>query len=499
MRATGVHLVVILLAGLLMYAHVSTAFFCGYDDFNETHRANFEDRREPARIFTTTHFESPKYRPLNRALTYLCWRLGGGSPLPFRLRNLLFHLIASLLVYQLAIFFTGDGLTALCAGLLFCLEPMVNQNVSAAIFTNTAAYAALLGSFLLFVHSARSKRLAPLTASLLLALTGVFLYESAIVLFGMMVAWLGLCWLRKEPPGGTWLKVWISGSLAVIAIFALVRHQVVYLSTPRAPLAAMVHNMIVYAAGLLSPVDPVLANALFGSALPPNINPSRGFVAVAAIGCAALLILAVLFLRTRPGREGLKRLDGGLIAFLILSALMALGPVLVFTPHASETYLYLPAAFYCILLSLFLRAFLVNKAAFVPVVSLLLILFCAGTWVRNDRVLSCGATARTILSSLPTARWTEGSWEIHLANMPGQPPPRRYGVYGYEGLSTIDPSEPGMPAAELALQVKSGNERLKADVVPPDEMNGKCTVPETCFEVSRTGAIREIPAMRGEP
>jgi hypothetical protein len=480
----------ILVIGIAIYARMCTVYFCGYDDFLETHRANFEDTRAPTRIFTTTHFESTKYRPLNRLLTLVCWRLGDGSSVPFRLRNLIFHLIAAALVWGVALSLTRDSTVSLISGLLFCVHPMVNQNITAAIFTNTAAYAVLLASFLLFLSSLRSGGRKSLAASLILALIGLSLYESVIVIFGLMVSYLVLWRLQGRRLDKLWFTAWACGSAAVLVIFTAVRHFVITASNVRAPLLATVHNVLVYSAALLSPVDPVLSNAIFHSPLPPNIRPDRRFVIAAAIGAALFLVIMFAFLRSRTGRLWTERLNLALILFLVISIIIALGPVLVFAPHASETYLYLPVALYSILLSILLRS-IGNRIISASVLVLLLLSFSAGTWIRNQRVENCGNVARRVMAELPTAAWKQGSWLILLANMPGASTLHRYGVYGYEGLGTIDPSEPGSPSAEAAVQNATGNERAKVQIVPPEELRTKCVVPTTCFQVSRDGTVHQ--------
>jgi hypothetical protein len=498
MKGAALGIAVILLAGVAAYSHVSTVYFCGYDDFLETHRANFEDRRAPARIFTTTHFQTTKYRPLNRVLTYICWHLGGGSAIPFRVRNLVFHLIAAVLVWRIALVLTGDLMTALAAGLLFCLHPLVNQNISAAIFTNTAAYSALLGSFLLFLFSLRDNGRAHLIGSLGLALIGLFLYESDIVVFGMMTGYLLLWRLQGRTIERSWMIAWASGSATVLLIFSTVRHFVVSLTSGSAPLPVAAHNVLVYAAALLSPVDPVLASSLFGSSLPPDIHPGHGLVVGLTVGVAAILLVVFILMRSPAGRAWTRRMNGGLILFLVFSIIMALTPVLVFAPHASETYLYLPVALYSILLSLVLRNFR-NRAGSVTVLALLLLSFFAGTWIRNQRVASCGVTAQRILSQLPAARWARGTWHILLANSPEESLLRRYGVYAYQGLSTIDPSEPDTPAAEAAIQDETGNEQVQVQVVAAAGLNGQCAVPETCYLVSQNGGVRDTAVTPAGP
>ncbi len=72
-------LAAILLATGLTYSRLPSAYFCAYDDFLEVHRAAFEDTREPAKVFTTTHFTSYKYRPLNRGINLLTYWAGDGT------------------------------------------------------------------------------------------------------------------------------------------------------------------------------------------------------------------------------------------------------------------------------------------------------------------------------------------------------------------------------------------------------------------------------------
>ena len=94
MRTRHRHLLIIcaiLALTTLLYFRISTSYFCGFDDFIEIHRAAFEDKADPVKILTTTHFVSFKYRPLNRALNLATYLIDPPSAVPFRIRNLLFH------------------------------------------------------------------------------------------------------------------------------------------------------------------------------------------------------------------------------------------------------------------------------------------------------------------------------------------------------------------------------------------------------------------------
>ena len=164
-------LALILLAVAGVYSRVTGAWYCGYDDFFEAHRAAFEDSQHPSRIFTTTHFATPKYRPLSRTLSFLAYTAGNGSPLAYRIRNLVFHLLGVGAVYGLVYALFSSIGVASAAALLFGLHPLMNQIEAAAAFTNTAGNAFLLLSLFAFVEAVRTKAhpIAYLSASLVSA------------------------------------------------------------------------------------------------------------------------------------------------------------------------------------------------------------------------------------------------------------------------------------------------------------------------------------------
>jgi hypothetical protein len=495
MRRIWVDFLLIALIGAALFARVSSTYFCGYDDFSETRRAVFEDAGNPSRIFTTTHFGTTKYRPLNRLSTFLCWTIGRGSALPFRLRNLFFHLICAFSVYAIALMWTRQRAVALVAGLFFCLDPATNQNVVATVFTNTSAYAFLLTGFLVFLVWTESKRGIWLALSLLLVLIGMFYYEPVIMVFPMMAGYLFLEKWRgsSKAPSFKVISVWFGGSAGVLFVFGLARHFVVHGENILVPFPTMLHNAMLYTGGLLSPIDVVTANQLFGSPLPPEIHIGRKILTLLVIAILTLAVSFLVYLRTPMPRTGIQRLDKGMVAYLTLLIPIVLAPFLLFTPHASETYLYLPAALYCILLSVLLWTFLPSKVFYRSAVAAILVCFVVGTWIRNQRVAACGQTAFNILRSLPVSRWKNGDWYIRLFNIPGETLPPRYGLYAYEGLATIDPGDPDAGnAIRKALQVATGNPGLKAKIVSPAEIGGSCAVLDTCFEVSRSGSVHEV-------
>ncbi|MCM3902353.1 MAG: hypothetical protein ND866_11655, partial [Pyrinomonadaceae bacterium] len=146
-------LAALLMATGLTYWRLPSAYFCAYDDFVEVHRAAFEDTRDPARVFTTTHFSSYKYRPLNRGINLLTYWAGTGQPSYFRTRNLVSHLLNVVLVYLIAwLLFRSVSISSVAA-LLFGLHPLANQAVAGAVMTNTAAHSMFLIALAAFLLS----------------------------------------------------------------------------------------------------------------------------------------------------------------------------------------------------------------------------------------------------------------------------------------------------------------------------------------------------------
>jgi hypothetical protein len=242
-------------------------------------------------------------------------------------------------------------------------------------------------------------------------------------------------------------------------------------------LGVAIANAALYVGALLSPVDLVLANELLNTPLPSEIVLSRTVTVVLAL--VALVVgvgVSVALWWTTPLWQNV---DWPAVVFLMSGMFLPLLPVLAFASHPSETYLYVPAAFYGLLLSYGLAtAFGVVKAAtwsraYVATVMLLFILFAGATWVRNDRVIECARTARQILNGLP-AELSQGAWTVALANVPGEPSSRRYGFYGFRGVDTIGHREMANRAVTSAVQLVSKNGSVRGEIVGASELINRC-------------------------
>lgn len=488
----------ILLLTTLVYSRISESYFCGYDDFIEVHRAEFEDKAEPVKILTTTHYKSFKYRPLSRALNLATYLGGSNEATLFRIRNLFFHCVATIAVYWLGWLLFGSFPVAVASALLFAIHPLANQPVIAAVFTNTTANAVLLGALALFILSWKRKSPALLIFSLLCGAVSVYTYESGIVLAGLMAAWLALEYLftRRRPP--VWfLVVFLVLGGALFGSYLLARR--LFASEGKTSITApvtVVKNSVLYYGVILLPVDPVLSNQWLGTPLPSEIRQSGriGWPWIAAGAIAVSLAALVLFVRRKRIVHWALGLAWSRILFLLLGMVLTLLPFLVFSDHVSETYAYLPVAFYCLLLS-YLLSTIPSRFAFAAAVGVLAFLFCSATWIRNQRVVRCAVTAKTILSNLPAAEWKQGPWLVRLGKAPGETTAARYGFYNYYGLDTLGTGDYGLRAVDFALQIAFGNAQLTTEVLPPDEMKSRCGSlgsRESCFWVYSDGRVAEF-------
>ncbi len=320
-------------------------------------------------------------------------------------------------------------------------------------------------------------------------LLGLLTYEPVIVNFGFMALYLLFWWRKHQPLPRLYLPSLLVGSALTFALFVVPRFVFVSQKTEITPLSVIAKNFIAYAGATLLPVDTLLANSLFGTPLPSEIRITRNLVlGIAALGISVLLLLVYL-LRQPHWRQRVRTLDWKTLGFFTLAAIACLSPYLVFTAHASETYLYSPVAFYYLLLTITL-AHVIPGRGFYIAVALLGTLALSATLARTQRVIACAATAEKIVSQFPADRWSRGPWEITLATTPQEPPLHRYGIYGYHGLSSIDPMEPGVPAGEWAAQIASGNRAVKVHVVAPDAFLEQCAGSRECFWVLPNGDLK---------
>jgi hypothetical protein len=496
-RMIGVLLIV--MSASALYFRVSLTYFCGYDDFMETRRADLVDRVNPRSVYTTTHFDSFKYRPLNRAATLVTYLTHPGDALPFRLRNLAFHELAGVEVYALALILFESWPAACLAGLLFVLHPLANQSVDAAVWTNTTANALFLGSLLLFLLGMRRRNLRLLLLASLCSAIDVLLYEAAIMLPVLMSVWWAIdCLANKRWPRFREPAVFVFANCSLFGTYLLFRQHIVHgARVGVTPPLSILKGLAEDAGALLLPFDLVLANTWFHTPLPSELR-ANGIGKIALIAAAVIIALLVFALFKYRKALAACATEVGWPNFLLLTSAMALSilPLVLFSEHVSETYLYLPLAFFCILLGRLLTLIPSVPARCITVV-LVLFMFCCATWVRNERVRTCGVEAALILSTLAAAPFHQGTWQIDVAKTPGTITPLHFGLYNYRGLDTLGSGDPGLGefglrGVEAAVQMKARNPRLSVTVHSAVDLRTVCAHPapnQACFWVAPSGTV----------
>lgn len=487
----------------LLYARIPSTYFCGYDDFNENNRAAFEERKEPLRLLTATHFNSYKYRPLSHTLHYATYWLGHGNPALFRIRNVVCHLLNVLLVYGIGMLLFRKWLPSAGAALLFGVHPLANQPVVAASFTIPAAHVGFLFAVFCFLYSLRKKpeSLPWLCLGLLAGWLSLLTYESSVSVFPLMFGYLFLQFVifRKIPVTKKYLMVFVIGTVLLVGSYFGMRRMFVTVAAKQAvpSVKTVVASTVMYTGALLSPIDSVLANHWFGTPLPSDMqlgSISGGLkVALIVTGLIGVVALALLL---RVLKQRLTRHDLVIDLFLLSGIILSLLPLIVFTPKPSETYMYLALAFGALLFSSLLSLAVRveerrGRAIFAAVFGVLAISFSLATWVRNGSVASCGQTAKTIMGQLQEERFKQGPWSVWLAPAPGEPRVQRYGIYRCRGIETI-----GAPGIESALRVANNNEALSAHVVDalsPANCQGSRAV---CLLVHDDGRVVELNSAR---
>lgn len=478
-------LVLVLIA--LYYARVSGAWFCGYDDFNEAHRAAFSD---PRHILTSTHDLPYMYRPVTAGLQYVTWTAFHHSPLAFRVRNLIAHLVSVALLYAIVWLLTESRLVSAGSALLFGLHPMANETVVVAIWTNAIAYAFFFASLFLFLYSVRlttaSRTSAPaLAGSLACALVAMFTYEPAIAVFALMAGYL---WMRRDSLPRSYVIAFLAAAALELLVFFGVRHLVIPYGAPLNSIALILRNAALYGAALLLPVDVVFAHAVLGTPLPSEFQMSGKMIlpVAAALALLALVIVVPMALKNRF-RGG----DWRVPVYLAAAIPVTLLPLLLFREHPSEHDLYPAAGLYTALLCVLLWKWTRSTLLYGALVAVFAISFAAATWVRNERVMQCAVIAQRIMTQLPVARWHEGSWNILLATSPQDRLGEPYGIYNDVGLNVLETESGNTPGAQEAVQLAADNPRITVRVVDTDTLMKDCIAANRCFWVSKWGIVRD--------
>ncbi len=136
--------------------------------------------------------------------------------------------------------------------------------------------------------------------------------------------------------------------------------------------------------------------------------------------------------------------------------------------------------------------------AYAAVILVLVGLFGAAAWVRNQRVAQCGETAHRIVAGLPGPSSMNGVRTVYFSNVAGEPATRRYGLYGFRGINTIGHGEWADVAVTSLLQWVYRNEAVTGKVVEPQELTAMCEPASSphpvCLQVHWDGRVDRLGA-----
>ncbi len=150
------------------------------------------------------------YRPVIQTVWNVFWTVGGASPAPFHVLNLLLGAAVVLLVYRLLLDLRVSPRTAFFASLLFAVLP-IHTEATAAIIGGNELLAAVLGLGALLGYRRGRYGLA-----FFLYLLAVFSKESAAAVAGLALI---LPWLEPAPrPAVKWTRWAAHGAIAAAVV-----------------------------------------------------------------------------------------------------------------------------------------------------------------------------------------------------------------------------------------------------------------------------------------
>lgn len=272
------------------------------------------------------------YRPLMMYSLGSLYLAFGNKPVVFNLANLALHVLAALLVAQLAWLLSRRLPIALIAGLLFAAHPLHSEAVAyVAGLGETQSVMLALAAMLLYGTAARADRWSwPRLACAWIALAAaVFTKESAAVVL-VLLPLLDLARGREAPTVSRRLIAY-AGFAAVIAFNVLVRYQVLGELSPDTSLISRLDNPVVHEGFMMRLATGVTLymKALHLFLLPIGQSADYSFNQLpiarslaepaawsAFLVCALMTICGLLWLRRWP-----------VAGFGLLAFLFAFGPV----------------------------------------------------------------------------------------------------------------------------------------------------------------------------
>jgi hypothetical protein len=333
------------------------------------------------------------FRPLCAVTYWIEWQIWGSAPVAYHLGNLVLAAAAAALVVVLIRRYTGDGLLAGAAGLLFALHPYHTENVAwIAARSDLLSGLLFLWAALAYDRWRDTLRRLPV-APLILYEAAMLAKESAVILPGLLLV-LGVFDSHRRPR----LAEWMRGYLPLLGLglvhFLLLRPQALgeLAFGPLQWIGAWKRNLLFFSTSAILPPQTEFLEA----------RPLLWWIAAAVIA-GALLVAA---------RAGSGRIPPVIwpaaAAFVVL-----LGPSLI---SFQQRFFFLPSAAAAVVLGALLLA--AGRRVGGVVAGLLVIGWSVAAVELWTGWYTAGRASVRFMNGLVQASMTAGVDEIVVAAMP---------------------------------------------------------------------------------
>jgi len=329
-------LAAIVLAGVLVYASSLNGAFLWDDQHLIQENPLIKNVGNAAKLFQGNILaghgkDSQAYRPvqmLSYMVDYRLWRL---DPRGYHATSVLWHLLAALCVFALALRLTSDRLLALFAGLLFVVHPIHTEAVSyISGRSDPLAAVFLLCAFIAYIDTRPGRTVLATVGTVVFYAAALLSREASLVLPVLLLAYHGT--FRKKMDENRFMSLVVVSGLYIFGRAVAVRDL---LSSP-----ANAMTFVQRATGFFAALAQYIGKLLWPSHLHMEYGlPRLPFTDVrVALGVIFLAALVLIAWRTAARHKS--------ISFSIQWFLITLLPVSNLFPinaYMAEHWLYLPS------------------------------------------------------------------------------------------------------------------------------------------------------------
>ncbi|MCX6267394.1 MAG: tetratricopeptide repeat protein [Bacteroidetes bacterium] len=250
------------------------------------------------KAFTEDVFHSPSghgyyYRPILTLSFVADALIGNGSFVMFHFSNIVYHVLATFLLFLLFVELGYDRMRSFLFSLIFLVHPMVTQAVAWVPGRNDTLLAIfILGSFLFWLKYVKTSRIRFVWLHLLFYILALFTKENAVVLPILILLYSAVVMRTSSK------KYLIAGTgwIVITAIWAVVRYQAI-----GGAKGVAFPTQILTIVKSLPAVLPFLGKAIFPFDL--SVFPIFADMKISTIfGIVAIGIFAILISMTKPRR-----------------------------------------------------------------------------------------------------------------------------------------------------------------------------------------------------